>query len=78
MNTRPGLVASVLRISNSTKVRSTLAPPTRTARLAGSSSSSRTRSGTSSSSDSLRAMPARRSAARTRERNSRSEKGLVM
>ena len=77
VKTRPGLDASALRISNSTNVVGTPPPRSVTARLAGSMRSSRTSIGDSPPSF-MRAMPARRSAAFTRERNSRIENGLVM
>ena len=64
-------------ISNSTNVVGTTSPRSDTARLAGSIRSSRTSIGVSPL-PWLRAMPARRSAAFTRERNSRIENGLVM
>jgi hypothetical protein len=66
-----------VRISNSTKVVATASPSRSTVRLAGSMRSARTSSGRSSPL-SARDMPARRSAAFTRERNSRMENGLVM
>ena len=77
VKTRPGLEASALRISNSTNVVGTTSPRSVTARLAGSMRSPRTSIGTSSSRCAF-AIPARRSAAFTRERNSRIENGLVM
>ena len=66
-----------MRISNSTNVVGTWSPRSVTVRLAGSIRRSSTSIGCSSPS-SGRAMPARRSAAFTRERNSRIENGLVM
>ena len=79
VKTRPGLAASASRISNSTKVRSTRSPRTVTVRLAGSMCSPPTETGDSVSGSSVaRDIPALRSAAFTRLRNSCIENGFVM
>ena len=78
MNTRPGLRASAPRISNSTNVRLTLSPRTATDRFAEVDGRSPISSGGSVSCSGAGCISARRSAALTRERNSRIENGLVM
>src|SRR4051794_2399093 len=79
-STRPGRDARAASRSNSVRVRSTTAPPTRTSRLSSSTSSSASRR-TVSSTGSLGVGPTargRRSIACTRATSSRGENGLAM
>jgi hypothetical protein len=80
VKTRPGLHASALRISNSTYVAWTSSSRTFTVRLAKSTRSSLTLELLVGDvgAGCARSQVERRSAALTRERNSRSENGLVM